>query len=415
MQFRKTQLDNGLEVIAEINEAAYSVSFGFFVKTGSRNETPEIAGVSHFLEHIAFKGTEHHSSEEVNRRLDELGADANAFTTEEQTVFFASLLPELLNEAVELLGDLLRPALRHDDFEMEKQVILEEIRMYDDQPPFGADDKSRELFFAGHPLANSVLGTLDSVSGLSVDRIRQYLEEQYCPENIVLIGAGRLNFDQFVHKAEQVCGHWKSSGVAAKRGLELRRVCGHRGFHRIFKEFASQQYTLLLSDAPSACDADRFVAGMVANMIGDDVGSRLYWELVDSGVADSAELETSEFFDNGLFITGLSSEPEYAEEVLTRTRKIYAEVAQNSLTEEELDRSKSKILSQLVLVNERPGGRLFAIGNEWIVHRQYRTIRQDLEEIRRITLDDINTVLKKYPLDNPLLVTIGPLEKFDLV
>jgi predicted Zn-dependent peptidase len=414
MQFRKTQLGNGLEVIAEINEAAYSVSFGFFVNTGSRNETPEISGVSHFLEHIAFKGTETRTAEEVNRRLDEMGADANAFTTEEQTVFFASLLPELLGDAVELLGNLLRPALRHDDFETERQVILEEIRMYDDQPPFGADDKSRELFFAGHPLANSVLGTLDSVSNLSGDQVRAYLEERYCPKNIVLIGAGRLDFDQFVRKAEQVCGHWKPQEIVqGKKEQELRRVRGHRGFHRIFKESAAQQYTILLSDAPSAGDADRFTAGMIANMIGDDVGSRLYWELVDSGVADLAELGTNEFFDNGLFVTGLSSEPEYAEEVLDRTRKIYNETLLNCLTQEELDRSKNKILSQLVLANERPGGRLFSIGGEWTVHRQYRTIRQDLDEIRRITLDDVETVLKKYPLNDHLLVTVGPLEKFD--
>ncbi|MDR1269551.1 MAG: insulinase family protein [Planctomycetaceae bacterium] len=415
MQFRKTQLDNGLEVIAEINEAAYSVSFGFFVNTGSRNETPEIAGVSHFLEHIAFKGTENRTAEEVNRRLDEIGADANAFTTEEQTVFFASLLPELLGDAVELLGNLLRPALRQDDFETEKQVILEEIRMYDDQPPFGADDKSRELFFAGHPLANSVLGTIESVSNLAIDQVRCYLEEQYCPENIVLIGTGRLDFDQFVRKAESVCGHWKllQNTAVEKKKPELRRVRGHRGFHRIFKESAAQQYTLLLSDAPSAGDADRFVAGMIANMIGDDVGSRLYWELVDSGVADSAELGTNEFFDNGFFVTGLSSEPEYAEEVLDRTRKIYDEMTLNCLTQEELDRSKNKILSRLVLANERPSGRLFSIGGEWTVHRQYRTIRQDLEEIRRITLDNVEAVLKKYPLNDHLLVTVGPLEKFD--
>ncbi|MDR3197127.1 MAG: insulinase family protein [Planctomycetaceae bacterium] len=414
MQFQKTQLDNGLEVIAEINKAAYSVSFGFFVNTGSRNETPEIAGVSHFLEHIVFKGTENRTAEEVNRYLDEMGADANAFTTEEQTVFFASLLPELLGDTVELFGDLLRPALRQDDFETEKQVILEEIRMYDDQPPFGADDKSRELFFAGHPLANSVLGTVESVSGLSIDQIRCYLEEQYCPENIVLIGTGRLDFDQFVQKAEQVCGHWKSKNTAAgKNESKFRCVRGHRGFHRIFKESAAQQYTLLLSDAPSAGDVDRFAAGMIANMIGDDVGSRLYWELVDSGVADSAELETNEFFDNGVFVTGLSSEPEYAEEVLCRTQKIYNETTQNCLTQEELDRSKNKILSRLVLANERPGGRLFSIGGEWTVHRQYRTIRQDLEEIRQITLDDVENVLKKYPLNDHLLVTVGPLEKFD--
>ncbi|MDR2440222.1 MAG: insulinase family protein [Planctomycetaceae bacterium] len=414
MQFQKAQLDNGLEVIAEINEAAYSVSFGFFVNTGSRNETPEIAGVSHFLEHIVFKGTENRTSEEVNRCLDDIGADANAFTTEEQTVFFASLLPELLDEAVELLGGLLRPALRQDDFETEKQVILEEIRMYDDQPPFGADDKSRELFFAGHPLANSVLGTIESISNLSINQIRCYLEEQYCPENIVLAGVGRLDFDQFVQKTKQVCGHWKpQKNTAGKNESVFRRVQGHRGFHRIFKESAAQQYTLLLSDAPSARDVDRFTAGMIANMIGDDIGSRLYWELVDSGVADSAELGTNEFFDNGFFVTGLSSEPECAEEVLHRTQKIYNETTQNYLTQEELDRSKNKILSRLVLANERPSGRLFSIGGEWTVHRQYRTIRQDLEDIKRITLNDIETVLKKYPLNDHLLVTVGPLEKFD--
>ncbi|MDR2116879.1 MAG: insulinase family protein [Planctomycetaceae bacterium] len=423
MQFQKTQLNNGLEIIAEINEAAYSVSFGFFVNTGSRNETTEIAGISHFLEHIVFKGTENQTAEDVNRCLDEIGADANAFTTEEQTVFYASLLPELLNNAVELLGNLLRPALRQEDFETERQVILEEIRMYDDQPPFGADDKSRELFFAGHPLANSVLGTIESVSNLSIDQIRCYLEKRYCPENIVLIGAGRIDFDQFVQKAEQVCGHWKSQNTttvttgkitnAEKNESEWRRVRGHRGFHRIFKESATQQYTLLLSDAPSAQDVDRFTAGMIANMIGDDVGSRLYWELVDSGVADSAELGTNEFFDNGFFVTGLSSEPEYAEEVFRRTQKIYDETTQNSLTQEELNRSKNKILSRIVLANERPGGRLFSIGGDWTVHRQYRTIRQDLEEIRKITLDDVDSVLKKYPLNDHLLVTVGPLENFD--
>ncbi|MDR0337034.1 MAG: insulinase family protein [Planctomycetaceae bacterium] len=418
MRFQNTQLDNGLEVIAEINEAAYSVSFGFFVNTGSRNETPEIAGVSHFLEHIAFKGTENRTAEEVNRCFDVIGADVNAFTTEEQTVFFASLLPELLGEAVELLGTLLRPALRQNDFATEKKVILEEIRMYDDQPPFGADDKSRELFFAGHPLANSVLGTLDSVSNLSLDQVRCYLEQRYSPENIVLIGAGRLEFDQFVRKAEQVCGGWKSlrsrqnGRVETDNELEFRRVRGHRGCHRIFKESAAQQYTLLLSDAPSAHDADRFTAGMIANMLGDDVGSRLYWELVDSGVADWAELGTNEFLDNGFFVTGLSSEPEYAEEVCNRTRQIYHEATKNCFTQEELNRSKSKILSRLVLANERPSGRLFAIGSEWTVHRQYRTIRQDLEEIRRITLDDVATVLKKYPLNDHLFVTVGPLERF---
>jgi predicted Zn-dependent peptidase len=415
MQFRQTKIDNGLEVVAEINEAAYSASFGFFVNTGSRNEIPEIAGVSHFLEHMVFKGTESRSAEDVNRQLDEMGADANAFTTEEQTVFFASLLPELLDDTVELFSDILRPSLRQSDFEMEKQVILEEIRMYEDQPPFGADDKSRELFFAGHPLAYSVLGTAESVSRLSVEQMRNYLENQYRPENIVLIGTGRFDFEQFVRKVEQVCKHWTTEKNIGKDESALHRIRGHRGYHRIFKESAAQQYTLLLSDAPGARDADRFAAEIFANMIGDDVGSRLYWELVDSGLADSAELGTSEFLDNGFFITGLSGEPECAEEILARTRNIYSEVTQHGLTQDELDRSKNKILSRIVLANERPSGRLFSIGDEWTTHREYRTIQQNLEENRRITLDDIDAVLKKYPLDDPLFVTVGPLEELKIV
>lgn len=408
MEFQQTKLDNGLEIIAEINDAAYSVAVGFFVKTGARNEQRDNAGVSHFLEHMVFKGTDRRSAADVNRQLDEMGADANAFTSEEQTVFYATLLPELLDDAVELFGDILRPALRSDDFETEKQVILEEIGMYEDQPPFGADEKSRELFFDDHPLGNSVLGTPESVGNLSADQMRAYFEAQYRAENIVLVGAGRLDFDRFVRQASKVCGRWTSppTGVAPT----YCRVRGKRGFHRILKESATQQHSMLLFDAPNSMDEDRFAAGILANMIGDEVGSRLYWELVDSGLADYAGSGTCEFLDNGFFVTGLSSEPEFAAEILRRTEAIHRTVMRKGLTREELDRSKNKVLSRLVLANERPGGRLFSVGGEWSVRGEYRTIRQDLEDIGRLTLDDVHAVLKKYPLDNPLLVTVGPLD-----
>ena len=142
MQFREHQLENGLDVIAECNPAASVCAVGFFVKTGARDEDPELSGVSHFLEHMVFKGTEHRGAADVNRELDEIGAQSNAYTSEEQTVYFLAVLPEYIERGIDLLADIMRPSLRTEDFEMEKQVILEEIAKYDDQPPYGGHEKA---------------------------------------------------------------------------------------------------------------------------------------------------------------------------------------------------------------------------------------------------------------------------------
>jgi len=157
LRFRKHVLPNGLEIVAECNDDAFSTAMGFFVKTGARDETDAVAGVSHFLEHMMFKGTSSRSADDVNREFDEMGAHYNAFTNEENTVYYSAVLPECQHQSVELLGDILRPALREEDFDTEKQVILEEIQMYEDQPPFGADDKARATYFGSHPLGRSVL------------------------------------------------------------------------------------------------------------------------------------------------------------------------------------------------------------------------------------------------------------------
>ena len=147
MKFRHHTLPNGLEIIAECNPAAYSAAMAFFVQTGSRDETDDLSGVSHFLEHMAFKGTPTRSAADVNRELDEMGAHSNAFTSEEQTVYYITVLPEYQDRALDLLSDIMRPSLRPDDFDTEKQVILEEIAKYEDQPPFGAHEKSMALHF----------------------------------------------------------------------------------------------------------------------------------------------------------------------------------------------------------------------------------------------------------------------------
>src|SRR5215831_17985037 len=174
MPFHKHTLSNGLQIIGESHPAALSTAVGFFVRTGSRDEVPEISGVSHFLEHMVFKGTPRRTALDVNRDFDRIGANYNAFTSEENTVFYAAVLPEYLPPAVDILADILRPSLRGDDFDMEKNVIIEEIGMYEDQPNWSAYDHAKKHYFADHPLGNSILGTPASITALTRDQMVGY-------------------------------------------------------------------------------------------------------------------------------------------------------------------------------------------------------------------------------------------------
>src|SRR5271169_4505283 len=190
MRFHQTVLDNGLQVVAELNDQAWSVASGFLVKTGSRDESPEVAGVSHFLEHMVFKGTPHRDALAVNRDFDRVGAKHNAQTSEEDTVFHVTCLPEYLPRSFEVLSDILRPSLRGEDFNTEKQVIIEEIRMYLDNPMSVAYEAAKTAHFGPHPLGNSILGSVDSITALRVERMRDYFARRYSPANIVLGFAG---------------------------------------------------------------------------------------------------------------------------------------------------------------------------------------------------------------------------------
>ena len=218
MEFRQHTLDNGLEIVAECSPRAYSAGLGFFVKTGSRDENDANHGVSHFLEHMTFKGTPTRSAADVNRELDEIGSHSNAYTSEEQTVYYASFLPEYQDKAVELLSDIMRPSLREDDFDMEKNVILEEIAKYEDQPPFGAHEKCMSAYFGDHPLGRNVLGSIESVSALTAEQMMDYFRHRYSPKNIALAAAGNIDFDRLIELADRYCGKWEPfEGLATYR------------------------------------------------------------------------------------------------------------------------------------------------------------------------------------------------------
>lgn len=409
MEFHSARLDNGLEIVAESSDEAYSAAVGFFVRTGARDENDAIAGVSHFLEHMLFKGTAKRSADDVNREFDEMGAHYNAFTSEESTIYYAAVLPEQLPRAMDLLADILRPALREKDFETEKQVILEEIRMYEDQPPFGADEKARALHFGDHPLGRSVLGTEQSVGNLPVEAMRDYFQRRYAPGNIVVAAAGRLDFGALVRDAQRVCGDWRP--VEAPRDLAPPQA--HCGFHVLHKEAANQQYGLMLADGPSADDPHRFAAKLLAAVLGDDSGSRLYWELVDPGLADQAVCSHYEFEGAGLMTTFFSCDPELVAENLQRVQDVYRTAQARGITAAELDQAKSKIRSRIVLSGERPRGRLFVLGSDWLHRHEYRSTEDDLRVVAGLTVENLEAVMTRWPLDRGTTVVVGPLEEVE--
>ena len=410
MQFRHEQLPNGLDIIAEVSESAHSASLGFFVKTGARDENDSISGASHFLEHMVFKGTDTLSAEDINLRFDSMGASANAFTSEEDTVYYAAVLPEKQHDAIELLAAMMRPALREDDFLTEKQVILEEIKMYDDQPPFGADDQCRALFFKDHPLARSVLGTESSIQALPVEAMRSYHEERYSADNLVLAASGAVDFDSLMASARQLCSSWQSISHC-NRKVPFSTTSSKPITDIITRDQAALEYAVRMTPGPAEDTSDRFAAKLLAVVLGDDSGSRLYWDLVDSGKAEHAACHHHDFLDAGVFVTQISCEPETTQALLDRVIEIY-EAATKGLTDSEVDQARNKLLSRVVLAGERPRQRLFSLGLEWSHLGRYRSVGDDLATLDTISRDDLHRILCEWQLtESSTTVLAGPLQK----
>ena len=408
MPFQHERLDNGLDVIAETSDCAVSASVGFFVLTGARDESDDLWGASHFLEHMVFKGTAEISGDDINRRFDAMGATVNAFTSEEDTVYYASVLPERQDEAVELLARMMRPALRAEDFETEKLVILEEIRMYDDQPPFGADDRCRAAFFGRHPLARSVLGSVDSIRGLPVDAMRDYHRRRYAPGTMVLAASGAVDFTALVAAARRLCDDWEPVPTPERIVPAAPRAAVRPGIDRIVRPAAALGYAVSMVAGPGEHDPDRHAARLLAILLGDSSGSRLYWDLVDTGEAEQAACIHEDFLDAGLFVTQLSCDPDDVAALTARIADIYA-AAPGDITPEEFERARNKLASRVVLGGERPRRRLFEVGLDWAHTRIHRSVADTLHIVESLSLDDVRRVLAAWPLDAPAATVIaGP-------
>ena len=359
MPFLHERLPNGLDVIAETSESAVSTSVGFFVMTGSRDESDALWGTSHFLEHMIFKGTPEIPGDAINRRFDDMGASVNAFTSEEDTVYYASVLPEQQHEAVDLVARMMRPA--------------------------------------------------HSIRGLPVAAMRDYHRRRYAPGTMVLAASGAVDFPALVESAKRLCGDWEPVTAPERLVSVSPRAAARPGRERIVRPAAALDYAVWMVAGPDEHDPDRHAARLLSVVLGDSSGSRLYWGLVDSGEAEQAACIHQDFLDAGVFITQLSCDAADVDELTERIAGIYATAASGGIPPAEFERAQNKLASRVVLGGEKPRRRLFEVGLDWSHCRTYRSVGDNLRIVEQITLDDVHRVLETWPLDAPAAAVVaGP-------
>ncbi len=403
LTFKHHQLKNGLDIIAEINPDSHSIAAGMFVKTGARDESMDVNGVSHFLEHMMFKGSEKYTWEDVNRIFDEIGARYNASTSQEMTSYYANVLPEYVEKAVEHLSHLLRPAIRDTDFTTEKKVILEEIAMYLDDPGHRLYEQAMAEHFGNHPLSLSILGSPESIMKLSRDQMANYFKGRYGPGNMVLAVTGKIDFDQLIKLADKYCGHWPR--VSAPRTTPQPLFQSKR--KRMVDPKLNRQYTMGFTPGPSAQDERRFAARVLADVIGDSDGSRFYWAMVDNAIAEDADFGFYPHDHCGSFYLSIVCDPDRTDEAQSIALKELERV-KHDLNPDEVERAKNKIASSIVLQGEIPLGRMRAIGGQWIYNKEYRSLEQDMATLQSITPDSLKKLMNDFPFDPLTLVTLGP-------
>lgn len=401
--FQQRTLSNGLTIVAEIVPDAHSAAAGFFVRTGARDEDAMVMGVSHFLEHMMFKGTEELSADDINRGFDEIGARNNAYTSHELTCFYAQVLPTDLGTALDLLGRMMRPALRQSDFDTEKGVILEEIAMYKDNPFWVLYEETDQRHFGSHPLGYRVLGTEDTIKALTRDQMQQYFDDRYSGDNTTVALAGRLDFDACCDQIEALCGHWQTTRPA--RDAARPAISGER--FTMADDGLSRAYALVLADAPSLGDDRRYAASLLAQILGGGGNSRLHWALIEEGIAEEAQAAYDPHDGTGEFMVYASGDPKRLAEIeKILTREI--DGLGDSLEPADLERLQAKYATGVTIGGERPNDRMQRLGRLWTYLGEHIPLEVELERINAVTLDDLRDTLDAFPIKPRTMGILSP-------
>ncbi|MEX0742405.1 MAG: pitrilysin family protein, partial [Phycisphaeraceae bacterium] len=284
-----------------------------------------------------------------------------------------------------------------------KQVILEEIGMYEDRPFWIVLEQAMEDYFGEHPLGYRILGTNKTIQSLTRDQMLDYFAHRYSPDNIVVALAGKLDFDQCVQQIAGVCAAWERTGATR----DIASPPPHAGDQRLVKPNTSMQYLVGMAPGPSAQDDDRYAAAVLSHVLGDTDGSRLYWKLIDPGYADEAELSHHAMDGTGQFLFFASCDPEKADQVEKILLETIDSIAKD-LTDEEIERAVSKIAMDMTLQNERPAGRMMNLGGQWLYLNDYIPLEEELKRVQAVTADDLRKLVERYPFTPRTLIRMCP-------
>ena len=390
MNFQSIVLPNGLQVVSEYRPSAVSTAMGFFVKTGARDENVKYAGVSHFLEHMMFKGTATRSALDITYQMGALGAQANAFTSEENTVYYMAVLPEYFEDALTLLSDMMRPSLDQNEFNVEKNVILEEIALYQDRPTYVLLEKALNIFFGNHPAGNSVLGTNQSITDLTRDQMKAYFDAQYVPSNIVLALSGNFDLKKYHDLAEKLCGNWANHNVT--RNFPKLEINSNK--KELTKAGINRSHIMLLANGPSVTHDLRYEADVLTTILGDSTGSKIFWELVDTGLCDGASIESEQMDGVGVLYGYASTSPEDVDEVRERLTKVMSSPL--NFTSDDLERAITKTATRIVFQAESTMRRMMSIGMDWAYGQEYISPDEELRKIKAVSRKSIEKLVEEF-------------------
>ena len=405
MFYDKTVLDNGITVITEPMDTVRSVALGIWCSVGSRDESPADAGMSHFIEHMMFKGTPTRTAAQISESFDRLGAELNAFTSKEYTCYYARLIDQHLPEAVEILSDMVvNASLAQDACLSEREVVLEEISRYEDQP----DDQVHELFAStlmpSHPLGLPVIGRKETVSGFDHDAAAAFHRRHYTTGNIVVAASGALEHQAIVDMVRErltVPEGPRNERVHATPVTEPRLS--------VLTKDTEQAHILWGVTGLPARHEDRFVLTVLDGVLGGGMASRLFQEIREKrGLAYAVYSFHSHYQDTGEFAVYAGTRPDNAVQVIELIKTEVDKLTTDGATADELDRVRESIKGQMILGLESTRSRMTRIGKTEVTGGELLSLDEIIERLDAVTLDDVHRLAGQVFNGNHALAIIAP-------
>ncbi len=415
MHYDLTTLPGGLRVITEQMPSLRSVAVGCWVDTGTRDELPSEAGASHFLEHLLFKGSERLSAREIAETFDAMGAESNAFTSKDYTCFWARLLDQDLPKGLEVLAEMLqKPAFRTREIDAERQVVIEEINMNEDDPSDVAFEQFVQAVFEGHPLERPVLGTKESIRAMARDDIAGYWSRRYAPRSTVVAMAGSIEHEQVVKMVDSLFGDWTGNWTGTEADHESDHVV-EDARARIVNRETEQAHLVLGGLGIDRTDPRRWAFHVLHQVLGGGMSSRLFDEIREKrGLAYAVYSFRMAHADAGAWGVYVGTTPAQAETALELIEDEIGKVMAEGITEDELERAKGSMRGGLALALEDANSRMVRLGRDELTGAPHYSVDERLSLLEAVTLDDVRNVANQLMGGHRVLGAVGPFSDGDL-